>query len=132
MMKIIVRKIIFFGILLLTFAVVQMWLGNLFPLSKPDLSWGLTVKYHFIVYCGIIGVYSLLFPMSIAFYSALIFQTVSFWIFFSSSHPLRSVEMNLIAYLCIIVPYILRNTQILTNSFHASRKETEKNGEGES
>ena len=81
-MKIIVRKIIFFGILLLTFAVVQMWLGNLFPLSKPDLSWGITVKYHFIVYCGIIGVYSLLYPMSIAFYSALIFQTVSFWIFF--------------------------------------------------
>lgn len=28
MMKIIVRKIIFFGILLLTFAVVQMWLGE--------------------------------------------------------------------------------------------------------
>jgi len=107
-MKTIVKKVLLFGLLLLVFAFVQMAFGYLFPLTKPDFYWGITVKYHFIAYCGIIGTYCMLFPRSIAIYIALIFQTVSFWFFFSSTYPLRSIEMNAVAYLCIITPHVMQ------------------------
>ena len=46
--------------------------------------------------------------MPIGLYTALLFQTISFYFFFSSTHPLRSIEMNVVAYLCIIVPFIIQ------------------------
>ena len=101
------KKVLLFGLLLLSFVCVQKIFGNLSPLDRTDLSWGLTVKYHFFVYCGVVCIYSLLFPMSIGLYAALLFQTISFYFFYSSTHPLRSIEMNVVAYLCFIVPFIM-------------------------
>lgn len=112
----IVKKIILFVSLLMTFVIVQTVFCYLNSLEKNDLFWGITVKYHFIVYCGIIGVYCMLFPRMIAIYLALVLQTISFYFFFSSMYPLRSIEMNMVAYLCIIVPFFQKCLRKITLS----------------
>lgn len=121
-MKIILKKVLLFGLLLLSFVCVQMLFGNLYPLDRSDLSWGVTAKYHFFVYCGIVGIYSLLFPMSIGLYTALLFQTISFYFFFSSTHPLRLIEMNVVAYLCIVVPFIIQKYLDIYKLFPSLKK----------
>jgi hypothetical protein len=87
----IVKKILLFVLLMLIFIIVQTSFYYLIPMKKNDLFWGITVKYHFVVYCGIIGVYCILFPRMIAVYLALVLQTISFYFFFSPMYPLRSI-----------------------------------------